>query len=130
MFVDDFGESFFPTSSRLHSASYRHAETEMIAVRVRHGEFAQSPGLIDWSGMNGRLRALGGVEASRAKCPVTLVHVFHKHPVDGTENAISGMAGELQFRAVANEINDAIGHLAVFVAGPLALEIKNFGVEA
>jgi hypothetical protein len=39
------------------------------------------------------------------------------------------MTGELEFSPVPNKVNDSVGHLAVFVSRPPALEIENFGVE-
>jgi hypothetical protein len=71
------------------SLSLGHAETEIIAVWVGHREFTQSPRLINWSGVNGRLGTLCGVQTPGAKGPVTLINVIDKDTVDRAEATIS-----------------------------------------
>jgi hypothetical protein len=38
--------------------SFGHAETEIVAIWISHRKLAQSPGLINWRGVNWRLRTL------------------------------------------------------------------------
>ena len=63
------------------------------------------------------------------KVCITVVDVVHKNTVDRTKDTVSRMARELQFRPVSDQVNDAISHFAIFVPGPLALEVENRRVK-
>src|SRR5512146_2685073 len=108
----------------------RRAEVEAVAVGIGDGEFTQSPGLIDGSGVDGGVGAAGGVEAAGAEGCVALVDVVDEDAANGAEDAVAGMTGELQIGAVTDEVDDAVGHFDVFVSGPFAFEVENFGVKA
>jgi hypothetical protein len=111
------------------SYPFGHAETEIVTVWIRDRKLAQSPRLINWCGVNRRLRPQCCVQTPRAKGRVTLINVVHKHTIDRTEDPVPGMMGKLEFSPVTNQINDSVGHLAVFLSRPFVLEVEDFGVE-
>lgn len=106
-----------------------HAEAEIIAVGIGHGKFTESPGLVDWCGVNWGIGTLGRVETALAKGGVALVDIVDEHAIHGAEDAVPGMAGQLEFGAIEHQIDDSVFHFAIFVSRPLALEVENFGVE-
>ena len=77
--------------ARFRQLSFGRAETESVAVWISHRKFTQSPRLINWRGVNWRLRTLCRIQAPRAKGQVTLINVVHKYTIDGAEDTISGM---------------------------------------
>jgi hypothetical protein len=85
--------------------------------------------LIDRRGVNWRLRAPRRIQTPGAKSRVTLIDVVHKHTVDRAEDAVPCMTRKLQFSPIANQVYDSIGHLALFISRPLALEIEHVSVE-
>jgi len=106
-----------------------HAETKIVSVGIGHGEFAESPSLIHWGGVKWRVRTERGVETPTAKCRVMLVDIIDKHAVDRAENSISRMTRKLQFGALANEVDDSVGNLLVFIPRPSTLEVQHYCVE-
>ena len=102
---------------------------ESVSIRVGDGELAESPSLIDGSGMDGRFWTPGCVETAGAKRAVTLVDVSNEDAVDRSEDTVSGMTRELKLGSVANEVDDSIREFAIQVAGPLMFEVENPGIE-
>jgi hypothetical protein len=43
-----------------------HAEAQIVPIWISHREFPRPPGLINWSGLNWRLRSLRRVQTPRA----------------------------------------------------------------
>ena len=62
--------------------SFGHAETEVVAVWISHRKLAHSPRLINWRGVNWRLRTLCCIQTPPAKGHVTLINVVHKYAID------------------------------------------------
>ena len=58
------------------------ADIQGVAVGIGNGEFAESPGLIYGSGVNGGFGALGCIESARAKCVESLVDIVDEDASD------------------------------------------------
>ena len=79
---------------RFLQLSFGHAETETVPVRISHRKLTQSPRLIIWGGMDGRLRTLCRIQSPSAKGQVALINIVHKHTVDGAEDTVSRMTSD------------------------------------